>query len=181
MNWINDLFSYLSKIFQWWIIVLPWERGIRVRLGKRVKVLTEGTYLRFPIIDQVFVQTTRTRFLSMPIQTLTTKDGKTITINASVGYNIEDILKLYNSIYSPETTILSIAMGAISEYVASHDFADCLPDMIEQNTSKMLSGNQYGLGDVTFKITGYAVVRTFRFIQDHSWFPPEKENKKYDQ
>lgn len=173
MNIITDIFLWIEKAFKWWVIVLPWERGLRVRLGKTVTLLTEGTYLKLPVIDSVFVQTTRIRFVAMPIQTVTTKDEKTITITASIGYSIKDIHKLYNSLYSPDATIANIVMGVISEYVASHTISDCLPSKIEEASTNVLSANDYGLGDVSVKVIGYAAVRTYRLIQDQSWFPAD--------
>ncbi len=179
MNWITDLFNHVSKIFQWWIIVLPWEQGIRVRLGKHKTLLHKGIYLKLPVIDQVFIQTTRIRFISLPIQTLTTLDGETVTINGSVGYCITNIEKLYETIYNPESTISAISGRAIAEYVASHNIKDCLPEHIKSQGINILKESDYGLGDLQFAITGYAKVKTFRLIQDASWFPGDNYNDKY--
>jgi hypothetical protein len=176
MNWVTDLFNYLSKIFQWWIIVLPWERGIRIRLGKRQKILAPGVYLKLPVIDQVFIQSVRLRYMGIPVQTVTTKDGKTISISGSVGYAITDISRLYNTIYSPTATITNIAMGEIAHFCASNMLENCLPSEIELNCSKHLSANEFGIGEITVKITGYAVVKTYRLIQDHTWFPENDNN-----
>lgn len=113
--------------------------------------------------------------MSVPIQTVTTKDGKTITVTGSVGYAIKDIAKLYNTIYSPNSTIANIVMGEISQFCASTIIENCLPEHIEINCTEKLKENNYGLGDISVKIVGYAVVKTFRLIQDQSWFP-ENEN-----
>jgi regulator of protease activity HflC (stomatin/prohibitin superfamily) len=167
-NWIKDLFDYLAKVLQWWVIVNPWEEGIRVRLGRRVRRLRAGTYLKLPIIDQVFIQTTRLRVRSLPLQTLTTKDGNTISLLASIGYSINDVDKLYRTLYQPEGTLINICMSSVADYVASNNLSDCSPKTIQDNIN--VSGvDQYGLDNVTVKVIGYAVVRTYRLLMDGHW------------
>jgi hypothetical protein len=176
MNWITDLFNQLSKVFQWWVIVMPWERGIRVRFGRKSTLLSAGTYLKLPVIDQVFIQSIRLRYMGLPIQTVTTKDRHTISLTGSVGYAIGNIERLYNSIYSPNATIANIVMGEISQFCASNYLSDCLPALIEKNAGDKLSNNDYGLDQITVKVTNYAVVKTYRLIQDHTWFPENENN-----
>lgn len=63
MTYIGQLIEFIQRMFVWWVIVQPWEKGIHVRMGKRVKVLNEGIHLRIPFIDQVNIQTTRLRVM----------------------------------------------------------------------------------------------------------------------
>lgn len=150
---------------------MPWERGIRVRLGKTQTLLNPGTYLKLPLIDKVFVESVRMRYMGVPMQTVTSKDGKTLSIIISVGYCISDIQQLYNTIYSVNATISNIVMGQVSQFVAENNLHDCLPAKIEDHCTKNLSETDYGLGEVSIKVIGFAVVRTYRLIQDHTWFP----------
>jgi regulator of protease activity HflC (stomatin/prohibitin superfamily) len=177
MNLITDLINWIEKGFKWWVIVLPWERGLRIRAGKHITLLTEGVYFKIPILDQVFIRTIRIRFMGLPMQTLTTRDGKTLTINASVGYSIQDVQKLYNTIYHPESTIANLALGAISKYVSSNILDNCSQDDIEREAVALLQQTDYGLHELSFKITGYAIVRTHRLLMDHAWFPSEPDEK----
>ncbi len=59
MNWIKDLFDYIAKLFTWWVIVNPWESGIRVTLGKNQRVIGPGVWLRLPVIHAVYRQNIR--------------------------------------------------------------------------------------------------------------------------
>jgi len=166
MNFVTNIIGWIQHIFMWWVIINPWERGLRVRRGKDVTLLTEGVYLKIPVIDSVYVQTIRLRAIGLPVQTITTKDGKTISIVVSASYSISDIKKLYYTLYRPEMTIANIVMGAIAEYVAGNDYGDCLPSSIERSVNAILIKNEYGLGDMAIKVIGYAVVKTYRLIQD---------------
>lgn len=172
MSWIKELANYISSIFKWWVIVLPWQSGIRVRMGKFETMLNRGIYLKVPIIDSVFIQNIRFRYAQLPIQTVTTKDGDTITLNGSIGWEIIDIRKLYNGINNPEATMTGIAMAEISQFVATHNKSDCTPSAIE--TAVILDVEKHGI-KACMKISSFASVRTFRLIQDNTWMPTHKE------
>lgn len=171
MNYFNEIIQHLGKLFQWWIIVLPWERGIRVRFGNRIKVLADGTHFRIPFFDTVYIQTTRLRVVSMPLQTMTTRDKRTLTIIAVVGYSISDILMLYNRLFQPESTISNMVLSKVSEYIATHSLEECTPSLIEMSVQEKLASEDYGIKYEYVKIIGYAEVRTFRLIQDQHWTP----------
>lgn len=180
MNQLKEFFEYIFNAIKIWIIIQPWEQGIRVRNGKTIKKLVGGIYFRIPYIDSVYVQECRLRIVNLGMQTLTTKDGKTVTINSVLGYSIEDIEKLYQTLFHPETTVASMAMAEISDYVYANDLSDISSNSIEKACVAKLSGSEFGLKFEHLKLTNFAAVRTFRLIQDQqSWISNDVEmNKK---
>jgi Membrane protease subunits, stomatin/prohibitin homologs len=171
MNILKDLIDYLTKLFTWWVVVMPWEQGIRVTLGKKAVVLNKGIYLKLPLIHQVYVQEKRMRVIVVPIQTLSTADGHVITISCSVAYSITDIFKLYNTLYQPDMTISNLMLGKISEYICTHKLTECRIDQIEYALAQSIKSTDYGLTYEYVKIVNFASVKTFRLIQDstHLW------------
>lgn len=169
MNQVQQFFEYLFKSLKIWVIVQPWEAGIRVRNGKHIKKLTKGIFFKLPYFDSVYVQEVRLRVREMPMQTLTSKDGKTLTINSSMGYSIHDIEKLYNTLYRPEMTLQSIAMSGIAEVVSETNIDDISPKLLEKKVIGKLKADDYGLTYEFFKVSNFAIVQTYRLIQDQSW------------
>lgn len=170
MNQIKDFFEYIFNVFKIWVIIQPWEQGLIVRTGKRVRKVNGGIYFKLPYLDSVYVQETRTRMVQVCIQTLTTKDLKTITINSGFGYKIVDLEKLYNSLYHPEGTITNMSMGYVSDFVWENNLMDINPISIEKFVLEKLNKENYGIKFEYFKITNFASVKTFRLIQDgQSW------------
>lgn len=169
MNQVKDFFEYIFNAIKIWIIVQPWQTGIRVRNGTKVKKLEGGIYFRLPYFDSIFVQENRLRVAAMPIQTLTSKDIKTITINGAVGYVITDIEKLYQTLFHPETTIANITMSEVADFIFKNNLESINPSSIEEAVISKLNQDDFGLEFKYFKITNFAVVRTFRLIQDQSW------------
>lgn len=97
-------------------------------------------------------------------QILTTKDGKTLSLSGAIGFQIADLRQLFQSLHDAMDTIESQIASTISEYVATNDLANCEPSGIEQYVADSVDLNQYGLSDQEFRITNYAVVKTYRFI-----------------
>lgn len=169
MNQIQQFFDYFFNTIKIWIIVQPWQTGIRVRAGKRIKKLSGGIYFRIPYLDSVYIQENRLRVASMPIQTLTSSDFKTITINGSIGYIINDIEKLYKKLYHPDTTIVNITMSVVAGFIFNSKAQEIDSDKIEKVVLEKLNTADYGLTFEYYKVTNFAVVKTFRLIQDQSW------------
>lgn len=169
MNQIKDFFEYIFNSIKVWVIVQPWQQGLRVRNGKHILKLQGGIYFRIPYLDSIYIQETRLRVASLPIQTLTSKDLKTVTISGSIGYSITDLETLYNSLYHPETTISNMAMSEMSDFVFKNNMADINPAKIEEAVLAKLNAENFGLKFEYFKVTSFAVVRTLRLIQDQSW------------
>ena len=44
INGISSLFSYISNLLTWWIVLAPWEQAVRVRLGKHITVISAGIH-----------------------------------------------------------------------------------------------------------------------------------------
>lgn len=180
MSNLKDFFEYVFNAVKIWVVVQPWQGGIRVRFGKQIKNLKGGVYFRIPYFDSVFIKDTRLRVVSLPIQTLTSSDEKTVTLSSSVGYSITSVGQLYKTLNHPETTIANMAMSVISEFIYNNKLLEISPERIEEIVLKKLNAEDYGIRFEYFKITSFAVVRTYRLIQDQSWMYEglDMENKK---
>lgn len=169
MGIFKEIIDYISRIFTWWVIVMPWEQGIRVRFGKHITILNQGIYLKLPLLDNIYVQEKRLRTILLPIQTLTTKDNHTISISSSIGYSIIDISKLFNTLYMPDMTIANIAMGKVADYICNHNLSECTPQAIENNVTSAFGDSDYGLKFERIKLTTFANVRTYRLINGEGY------------
>ncbi|KKK49025.1 hypothetical protein LCGC14_3139220, partial [marine sediment metagenome] len=59
MNWLNTLFQKIYELFNWFYTVVPWERAMRVRFGKHMKIMQPGIHVQIPFIDKVFLMNIR--------------------------------------------------------------------------------------------------------------------------
>jgi hypothetical protein len=168
MGSIRELLDYILNVFKFWIIIQPWEQSVRTRFGKHKKILYAGIHFRIPFMDGFYIQCVRLRVANLSMQNLTTKDLKTVTLSGSIGYEILNIETLYSTMYEPESTISGIAMGAVADYVYSHESGHINMLDLENTVLKALDLNKYGINVSYYKLTNFAVVRTYRLIQDQS-------------
>lgn len=176
MSIFRELTALIRQLFSWWIVISPWEQAVRVRLGKYVRVLKAGIHLRIPFIDLIYRQSTRLRFTDLPVQTITTIDGHTVTLSGTIGYTIVDIKKLYETLHHADDTIMNLAQAALAKAVRKRRLEDCDSEAIEEYVSNDVVLDRYGLGNVQFSLLEFAKVRVFRIIDSQRWSSGDRLN-----
>lgn len=169
MNIIKDTIEYITKAVKLWVIISPWEKAIRVRFGKHQKELGAGIHFKIPFFDGIYKQTIRLRILSLPMQTLSSFDAKTVTIKVAVGYSITDIKKLYNTLHEPETTVNNIVLSEVSTYISNCNSTEYDAGKLSADVLSKLQASEYGLNFEYVKVLEYAIVKTIRLLQDKHW------------
>lgn len=167
METLRELFRSVGRLFTWWIIIVPWEQAVRVRLGKHVRILTAGVHLRIPYLDKIFKQSVRRRIVATDIQTVSTSCGKAITLAGQMGYSIADVGKLYATLHHAEDTLQALMKSSVATFISSHRLEECTVEAIEEYVTENNDLSQYGIAEATFSLTNFAVARTYRFITDN--------------
>jgi regulator of protease activity HflC (stomatin/prohibitin superfamily) len=175
VKWIADLF----RSFQWWAVVNPWERGVRVRLGKSTSLLNPGWHWRIPIADKVWIFNNRLRLTSFPAQTLTTTDGKTITVAGLVGFRIADPLAAMRSLQQPEYSCAALTQTAVTEYVCEREFGEIDRSELEAEALDILRRTTNGFEFEFVRATDFASVRAIRLLQE-TWRPETRPDREPD-
>ena len=163
---LYDIFAKVGGLFRWWVVVAPWEQAVRVRLGKRATLLHPGLHLRIPGLDRVYRESVRLRTVDLGLQTISTTDGKTVTLSGFIRYKVVDLLEVMNALHHPEDTLADEAMGAIAKCVQTSMAASVTPSAVEEAATLAVQDIGYGLGCMSVGITDFAFVRTYRIIQE---------------
>jgi hypothetical protein len=166
---VKTLWEFLAQFWRQlrpWVIVNPWERAIRVRLGRWRLLLGPGLHLKLPIADAIFSQSVRRRICSLRTQTLTTDDGKTATLGACLGYEITNLDRLYDTLHHAEDTLENLALAAFAREVRGRRADACDAAAIEAAVQARLDFARFGVGAVEVYLTDFAFVRTYRLISD---------------
>lgn len=166
MEAISQLLIWVKGLFTWWVVIVPWEQGVRVFFGSRRKLLTPGVRVRLPIVHLIFKQSVRLRSSDLQLQTVTTSDGHAVAIAGAILYRITDVLKLYDTLHLAQDTIVDMAAGAIAEAVHSLARDECTPVAVVALVKARLDFSEYGIELVDVYLTDFAFVRTYRLIKD---------------
>lgn len=154
-----------------WITVKPWEQAVRVRRGKNATLFGPGMYWKFPIIDSATVYAVRTRTAPACLQTLRSFDGRTVTVGVIIRYRISDLLRVLDTLHNPETTLIHMAQGAVSDLVAATNAHDITPERITSAIISSVNPTQFGVDEFAVMVSDNADLtqRTFRLLQEGRW------------
>lgn len=158
------LLQQTGQLFCWIIIVAPWEQALRIRLGNRVTLLVAGWSVRVPFIDRIYRQSIRRRMTPINQMTLTTRDRHAVTVSGFIGYEIVDLVLLYNTLHHADATIAADISARIANFIVTRDLAQIQVTQMEQAVLAETNLAPYGIGKVEFFISNFAAVKTYRFI-----------------
>jgi hypothetical protein len=161
---IRELLQILRNVFTWFVVVTPWERGVRVRFGRVVHELGPGIHLRVPFFDQCYKQSVRRRSTVIPSMTLTTSDGVTLTIGGFLWYQIDSVYTLYNTLHDAQETIESEAASIISGFVVANTHEQCRGETVAAHVNNTMDFARYGISGAEFAVGTHAAHRTLRLI-----------------
>lgn len=168
---MGEFFQWLMGVFREfriWVVILPWERAIRVRLGNRIKMWEPGWHIKLPFLDEIQVLNTRLRLANSGTQTLTTADGETLTVSLVVGFRITDPRLAMLRMHHPELSVASLALSAVSEFVTARDRFALRPDKLEQFVLERLRKEQ-GYEFEFARVADFAYARTYRLLNENSY------------
>lgn len=113
MNQLLDWLRQVLSSWKCWIVVAPWDVGVRVRLGRRAVALLPGPHLRIPMLDVVLLVNTRLRVTTVPPVTVRAQGGRVRSVMGTVGYHVRDPLTALLAFESPEIAVQAYAQAEI--------------------------------------------------------------------
>lgn len=166
MEWLTTLFRAFAKPFQWWVVVGPWERGLRIRLGKVAAVLAPGIHFRIPFLDRIHVQSVRLRTLYLSGLTVTTRDGHALTVAMAIDFSIGDLLLMFNSLSAPDRTLQYRAAAALASFVSQNVKPDVTLEAADAAVNFALAGFGCGIAQIRARCFTFTYARPYRLLMN---------------
>lgn len=164
-----DFFISALKMFQFWVVIYPYEKGVLLRLGKFCRVLESGFHWCIPFkIDRVLTVDTVVRTLRLGAQSLVTRDGKPVIVNTVVTCEIADVQTAALKVHSVEHVVDDSCSGLIASFVAGN-YLDyivqcCSTQDVELIERCQENAAQYGVRIVRVQFTDVSPSRTLRLL-----------------
>lgn len=114
----------LSSIRQ----INEYERGIKFRFGKYVKIMNPGWNIVLPIIDSFRKVDIRTKAVDVPEQEAITKDNVSIRINAVLYYKVFDASKAVLAVENFNYAVSQLAQTTMRNTVGSVSLDELLSE-----------------------------------------------------
>lgn len=167
MDWLTTLIERLTCWIPRLQLVQPDEAGIRTTLGSRIKAISSGWYVFWPLIQDITVLTVSTQIKDVREQSLTTRDGKNVIVGGAIRYKITDAKKSLLNVIDYDSALQTLVIGAISSYISHRDYEDCrdindLEELLLKKVREAASG--FGLKIMQVFITDFCKADTYRIV-----------------
>ncbi len=126
VNSIAEWISRLVTAWKFWVIVAPWEIGIRVRLGRAAIALLPGPHWRVPVLAQVVLVNTRQRVTSIPTVTLDSGEARCRCRKAIVGYRIVDPLRAVQEFEHPSIAVMARVQAEVASGAGTDEILEAI-------------------------------------------------------
>lgn len=163
-----DFIAQFIHLFKFWVVMHPYEAGVRLRLGKFHAVLDCGFHWMFPFgidtqLSEHIVPTTH----SLGDESTTSKDGKSVGFHAVVTYKVRDIQKAMLEVDDVNHAVRDACCGEIGRIMRESTWEEMLAeDMLEKLTSACRKrGFRYGIEVMAVQLAGIAMCKSLRIMQ----------------
>ena len=162
-----DLVVNFIGLFQFWVIVYEYERGVVLRLGRYKRVLEPGFHWCWPFhIDYVMVDNVVNRVIELGAQSLTTKDGHDVTVNAVVTASICDIRRALLDVEDVDHAVTDACCATVGEHVNETTWDELRTELAAEELKKAcyLNALRYGIEIQRVQLKDLTRCRSLRIL-----------------
>jgi regulator of protease activity HflC (stomatin/prohibitin superfamily) len=174
---MTDLVRLLVEIwgYIWPLkIVWQWERGAFYMEGRYWRDVGPGCYPIIPFLWEIKTEGVVSQTHVTPLQTITTKDGGTLTFSASIKLRVVSLGRAFGEVLNWDETALEDASAALADTLSDVD----IPKLDPENRRRLLRTctaalnkelNVYGLEIDRFRFNNYVRnMRVYRLFSDQT-------------
>ncbi len=169
----SELLQGLLSIFPRVIIVRATHAGVKWKRGSKVVALKPGWYVYWPLTTEFEQVPVGRQSHTPPKQTLTTKNGDSVTAGVVVVYRINDIVQAIGERnWDVDATVNDVTQAAVVSVIASRPLSDImaliqtsdLNDMLKLAAERELS--KFGVSVQQCKLTDFAKCDVNKMVID---------------
>jgi regulator of protease activity HflC (stomatin/prohibitin superfamily) len=132
IDWLLTIWKEVVPV----VVIENWEAGCRFRRGvPEARQLGPGIWWFVPFFDRIEILPRQMRFIDLPIQRITTKDGVEIALSANIGYEIADAVKAYTEVHDYEESLGRLAAGHLHRRVHGWTYPELVENLGKLETS----------------------------------------------
>lgn len=170
---LDRLFEFLLSI---WNELLPffvvdtYQEAVVLRGGKFNRVCKPGIHWKVPYLDTIMEAHTVLTTLTIPAQSLVTKDAKNVVVKAVVKYKVVDVKTYLLEVYDAVDAISDVAQGIIKNSIMNSTWEECVDSEVDNMITKKLRNEmkKFGVSIDNVTLTDIAQIRTIRLINEAS-------------
>lgn len=174
----DKIFELLAAVWHSllpFVVILPYEQGVLMRLGIFKRVLEPGFHWKLPFhIDTTLEDHVTPRTAHIAGLATTTKDGVSIGFDAIVTFRVADIKKAILEVTEVKDAIVDTCAGVIGTELSDATWDDILHGKAVDGLTAICRrrAKPWGIEIMSVQLSGVAKVRSIRLSQGgHSAHP----------
>lgn len=174
LDWINALAQWFGAWFPRWHLVRRREKLIKLRPGSKVLVYEPAgdkalrVVFYWPAFTEVLSVFTGRQTLSLPPQTLTTKDSVPVIVTGVVVFSIEDVERYMIDNWDSDEAISEVAGAAMRKAIISKTFDEIqggraeIDNVISREVTKVV--DPFGIKVEYARLVSFAKARVLNLV-----------------
>jgi regulator of protease activity HflC (stomatin/prohibitin superfamily) len=164
---IDVIMTFIEEIFPF-IIINQYDLGVILRFGKYSRTLEPGFHWKIPFVDRGLTHTVVTTTLSIPAQSVTTKDEKPVVVKSVVKYNIDNIKDFLLEVYDAKDAISDMTQSIIREQINGRNWSECNDKEFDNTVTKKLRTEmkKWGIFIQKVTMTDIGIIRSMRLFNE---------------
>lgn len=153
-----------------WRVVYAGQIGCRWTLGCYTKNLRPGFYFFCPIIQNIESTAACHQEVDTLLQTITTRDGKSVSVSANVGFDIYNGAKYYTKVWNFDASIERMIRGHIFGplFALTYDeIRESVPALAEVLRDQIhAQATEWGVRIKYVRFTDFVSAPTYRILNE---------------
>ena len=139
MKSLIDFLLSILHVFQFWIVIDQYERGVVLRLGRYNRSIGPGLHWLRPVVEEALTCNVVPTTTSLGTQSVHTLDDIPVNFQCSILWRISSPKKMLLEVEDPNDVLVDAATAQIANGIASRtwdqvrspDFAEQMQSLIE--------------------------------------------------
>ena len=168
VTFINDILPFK--------IVNQWEKGVHLRFGKFIRVVSPGLKWKLPFFDSILTTAVITQSVNLRSQTVTSLDEKSVVLSSIVRYYIFDVEKFLLGVMHANDVLVDTTQGVIRDIVEETTWENLvgLTELVTPAVNNQVEKWGIKVELVSFPDLGQII--TYRIISDTKEIPILTQN-----
>lgn len=167
LGWLGSIIEWFGQLIPRIILVPTTHSGVKFVYGNKIKVMSPGLYLYWPLVTQYTLYPIVRQTNNLDSQVLMTRDGKSIIISAIIVFHVQNIEKALVKSWSVDDTINDVAQTAIVSIITSRTLEEIRTEIdnkikIELTESVRRNLVPFGIKVETCALTDFSTCFTVR-------------------
>ena len=164
---LDFLLSMIEQVLPFFV-VRQYQQGVLLRFGRFREAMGPGPHWKIPFVDIVDLYGTAMTTLTLPAQSITTKDGKSVVIKAVIKYEVLDVEVFGVKVADAKDALSDMTCGIIYGIVSNLTYAEAcaadLPSLV--STPAKREAKRWGVRIDQVTITDFAKMMSIRLFNE---------------